>query len=61
MLCGGATAVALGFVGVVSRGSMSRDPSSDDSDVSRSGTDFEKKVGIGKAEGAGDAWKVGPA
>lgn len=26
-----------------------------------SGTDLEKKLGIGKADGAGDAWKVGPA
>jgi hypothetical protein len=26
-----------------------------------SGTDFEKKLGIGKADGAGDAWNVGPA
>jgi hypothetical protein len=26
-----------------------------------SGTDLEKKLGIGKAEGAGDAWNVGPA
>jgi hypothetical protein len=26
-----------------------------------SGTDLEKKLGIGNADGAGEAWKVGPA
>lgn len=25
------------------------------------GTDVEKSLGIGRAEGAGDAWNVGPA
>lgn len=26
-----------------------------------SGADLEKKLGMGKADGAGDAWNVGPA
>lgn len=26
-----------------------------------SGTDLEKKLGIGSADGAGEAWNVGPA
>lgn len=43
---------------------MSGSPSFSDSNAgarSDSGRDLEKKLGIGRAEGAGDAWKVGPA
>jgi hypothetical protein len=30
-------------------------------DRALAGTDFERNLGIGSAEGAGDAWNVGPA
>lgn len=54
----------LGLEGVFSRSLSTSKLSLSCSRVgtrSESGNDLEKKLGIGRAEGAGDAWKVGPA